>query len=117
MKNWIILIIFAFPAWNGFSQILKNSQNFMRIDGKPQIEYAGEYFDVDTTVVTIKIRDIQNMNDEYKVIRKNKLGFVDIQIPDKKSVEEFTNILSQDSSIEEIIISTFGKYHFTPNDP
>jgi subtilisin family serine protease len=117
MKKWIVLIIFAFPALNGFSQISKNSQNFMRIDGKPQVKYAGEYFDVDTATVTIKMRDIQNTNDEYKVIRKNKLGFVDIQVPGKKSIEEFMNILSRDSSIEKIIISTFGKYHFTPNDP
>jgi subtilisin family serine protease len=116
MKNWIVLIILTFPALSGFSQIPKNSQNFMRIDGKPQVKYAGEYFDVDTTAITIRVKDIRNINDEYKVIRKNKLGFVDIQVPRERSIEEFTNILSRDNSIEEIIISTFGKYHFTPND-
>jgi hypothetical protein len=117
MKNWIVLIILTFPALSGFSQIPKNSQNFMRIDGKPQVKYADEYFDVDTTTITIKVKDIQKISDEYKVIRKNKLGFVDIQIPSEKSIEEFTNILSRDNSIEEIIISTFVKYNFTSNDP
>ncbi|MDR2805318.1 MAG: S8 family serine peptidase [Dysgonamonadaceae bacterium] len=117
MKNWLILIILTFLALNGFSQIPKSSQNFMRKDGKPQIKYADKYFDVDTTTVTIKVKDIQNIKNEYKVIRKNKLGFVDIQVPDKKSIEEFTNILSQDNFIEEIIISTWGEYIFIPDDP
>jgi subtilisin family serine protease len=109
-------MLFVFPALNGFSQIPKSSQDFIRIDGKPQVKYAGKYFDVDTTTITIKVKDIQSIKDEYKVIRKNKLGFVDIQVPDKNSVEEFAAILSRDDSIEEIIISTFGEYHFIPND-
>jgi subtilisin family serine protease len=115
MKKWIMLVL-LFSAWNGFSQIPKSSQNFVRTDGKPQVKYAGEYFDVDTTVITIKVKDIQNIKNEYAVIRKNKLGFVDIQVPDKYSIEEFAAILSRDNSVEEIIIGTFGKLQFIPND-
>jgi subtilisin family serine protease len=116
MKNLIIFILSLF-ALDGMSQISKVSQDLVILDGKYTVTYHGLYFDVDTTIITVKVKDLKEISKEYKIQRKNKLGFVDLQKPSNISIEEYVKSLSKEEEVESIIYSTFGEYvDFIPND-
>ena len=118
MKRLSILLLLC-VSLNGMSQISKTTQDITKLDGRYKIRYNERYFDVDTTTVTVKLKDLKaNYNTEYKVLRQNKLGFVDIQKPKDMSLEKFVESLSKNEMVESVIYSSFGEYgDFTPNDP
>jgi len=116
MRNLFSFFIFLLSL-NCFSQVLKTTQNMTIIDGIYKIEYNGTYFDIDTTTLTIKVIDLNAISSDYDVIRKNKLGFVDVKKPLNITIGDFVMLLSQDETVELIIYSTYGIYFdVIPND-
>jgi subtilisin family serine protease len=116
MKNLWILVLFLFSL-DGISQTSKISQNIFKLDGKFKLKDNDKLFDIDTSTITAKLKDIEETKGEYKIIRKNKLGFVDIQIPSNISVEEYADFLSKKEEFEVIEYNIYGEYiDFIPND-
>ncbi len=117
MKKLSVLLLLC-VSLNGMSQIKKTTHDITRLDGRYKIRYNERYFDVDTTTVTVKLKDLKaSFNMEYKVLRQNRLGFVDIQKPENISLEKFVESLSQNEMVESVIYSSFGEYgDFIPND-
>lgn len=104
-------------ALNSFSQNTKINQKIEKVNEKYITKYNGKQYDIDTKIITVKLQKDKNLAEEYNVVRKNKLGFVDILVPENKSIENFVNVLLLDSRIEEIEYSIIGKYiDFFPND-
>jgi hypothetical protein len=93
-------------------------QDIVMIKGEYKIKYNNEYFDIDTTVVTIKAKNDKIENENYTIIRSNKLGYFDIQVPENVSVIEYIDSLLKDESLESIDYNAIGEYaDFIPNDP
>jgi len=117
MKKLSLLLLLC-VSLNGMSQISKTTQDVTKLDGRYKIRYNERYFDVDTTTVTVKLKDLKaSYNIEYKVLRQNKLGFVDIQKPTDMSLEKFVESLSKNEMVESVIYSSYGEYgDFIPND-
>ena len=88
MKKIILLFVFTLFALNGVAQIHKVSQNFEKVEGRLKVKYFDKYFDIDTTIITVKIKDVNKISKDYKIIRNNKLGFADLLLPNNKPIEE-----------------------------
>ena len=117
MKKFILLFISTLFTLSGVSQGTKTTQHFEKVDGKLAVKYQGKYFKIDTTTITVKIEDISKISKDYKIIRKNKLGFVDLLVPPAESIDEHAKSLSKNEMIENVIYSRFGEYtSFYPND-
>ena len=113
----LLIFTLLFFSLDGISQVSKISQNIFNSDGKYKLKYNDKFFDVDTSVITVKLKDTKEIKGDYKVIGKNKLGFADIQIPSGKSVEEYAGFLSKQEEFEIIEYNIYGEYiDFIPND-
>lgn len=67
-------------------------------------------------VITLKVTD-SKIKIQEKVLRKNKLGYVDIEVPDSIDIMDYYNELClKYSQIENIELNSDIKLHFTPND-
>ncbi|MCL2596772.1 MAG: hypothetical protein FWD66_03755 [Paludibacter sp.] len=112
MKRLNFLFLFAFLTANLISQ--NNYQKLVKIDNVYKIQYNNTYFDVDTKVVTVKPKSPNFTNFiNVSVIRSNKLGFVDLQVPNGLSVEEFVKELNMSELFDVVEYNTFGEYCFS----
>jgi subtilisin family serine protease len=114
LMTFLILVL----TMGSIAQNTKITHNLVIEEGKYLIKYNEQYFDVDTTTVTVKIKDSKLLDRQlYKIIRSNKLGYVDLSVPSGNSITEFVNFLFTKDIIEKIEYSTFGEYiDFIPND-
>ncbi|MDR3327923.1 MAG: S8 family serine peptidase, partial [Prevotellaceae bacterium] len=103
---------------NCFSQASKVENEPVFSDGKYQVQSDRVFFEVDTTVFTVKLINPENKLDyqKYKILRTNELGFTDIAKPDEVSLMEFARFLSDDEKVEKVIYNSIGSYDMTPND-
>jgi subtilisin family serine protease len=116
--KYLIFIVLFLISLSSVAQISNTTQNVLYIDGTLKVQYFNQYFDVETTSVTVKIGDIQNIGEGYTIIRSNKLGFVDLLVPSNESIEAFVSTLTQNNAFEQIEYNTVGEYvEFIPNDP
>ena len=88
----------------------KISQTLVRVDGKPMLEYNGEYFEVDTTRIEIRVTELLNLNKDYYVMSVNKFGYITLQIPQDAVIERYVEVLLQDNNVEEIAYASWGRY-------
>jgi subtilisin family serine protease len=110
------------------------SQTSISFEGKTYIEDAGKWFltageqafEVLPDVVTIKFRqgydasskDTLYTENNTSVLRENKLGFVDIQVPPGKNPIEFAIELKNTGMLDSADVNTRGKYiQMIPDDP
>lgn len=112
------LFVLILLSLNAVSQSNKIKQNKMKINGVHKVFYGNKYFNIDTSIITVKANTISKLALNYKIVRKNKLGFVDIKIPGNQSFDSFINSLVNDKSFDIVEYCTFGNYvEFVPNDP
>lgn len=105
---------------NQDGKVLKKQNNvwYFYKNGKPT-------FRVDTTVVTIKIANIEaidaikNIAAKYgmEVLRYNRLGYVDIKVTNDKSFVKTLNNFKKNFSEYQIEINSLGESFIAPNDP
>lgn len=88
------------------------------MDGVPKIKYENKYIDIEQNTITVKINlaDSNLLSAKYDVIRKNRLGFVDLRIPLETGIEKFTTELEKDPIIKHIEYGIIAKFNFTPPD-
>lgn len=114
MKRFIIILLIS-SAINSFSQNNKLSQELLKINNTYKVNYLGYDYSVDTTVVTVKTNNTQTIKSSYSSVRMNKLGYIDVKVPNNISFETFISFLEKDSTIIKIEFSTIGRYN-TSND-
>ena len=113
MKNLLLLLLLCLSL-NGMSQSLKIAQTITKLDGKYKIKYRECYYDVDTTAVTVKLKDLKVPYKGFRMLRQNKLGYMDLQKPDNMSFDDFVVSLTQDEIVESVIYCSFGEYTACP---
>ena len=78
-------------------------------------------FEVMPDVVTVKLKSDAKEKKaaflkEHKKIRENKLGFVDIKVPEGMDPLEFAKLLQQRTDVEVAEVNTIGEYTLIPDD-
>ncbi|MEW4923275.1 S8 family serine peptidase [Algibacter sp. 2305UL17-15] len=116
MKEYLKYLLILITL-NVISQNEKIQQKLEKINDKYIMKHNGVDYDINTEIITIKLKKGKNISKKYKVIRKNKFGFIDIQVPSNVVITDFANSLSIESEIDEVEYSSVGKYiDFFPND-
>ncbi len=121
MKRKYITIILLLIIINSMGQSKKITQNIVKIGKKNKIIYNKQVFDIDTTVLTIKVSDyskfLKRNKSYYNIIRRNKLGFVDISLIGNRKFDNNLQRLITNDNVQHIEYSTIGKYtDFISND-
>lgn len=117
MKN-ILLVLFIVISINSFSQQMQSEGKLTKKDGKYKIEFRGKIFDANENILTVKPKGQVNLSKDMELVRKNKLGFIDIKIPKGKNIEEYANELKKSELFDVVDFNSFGEYTaFNPNDP
>ena len=90
MKKVSLLIIGnLFFLYFAFSQNIQPSM-FKTIEGKYYVESYGKDFLVNTSVVTVKLKDgVQQSSIPLNIIRTNKLGYIHIAVPNSMNLIEY----------------------------
>ena len=121
------IFIFSFAAFSQTNSLFIDNREYSKENGKWFItgKNTVEKFEVDTTSMTIKLIDstMTSSLDEIikesniEIIRKNKLGYIDLKLPENS---EFTVILKKylnNSLFESVEMNSIGKVFVNPDDP
>jgi hypothetical protein len=131
MKNFIYVLITLFLLYNGvYSQndrkyfgdktyVFENSKWFV-LD-----KHTSDKFQINSRSLTVKLLDglnenaLSTINESHGVIinNSNKLGFIDLELPEKSEVFEIYNAYKNSGFCEIVEINSYGKALGTPNDP
>jgi subtilisin family serine protease len=117
MKKIILFIICLVLLHLASAQETLTYGKLRKIDGVYYIESKGVHYLVDTSVVTVKLRDgIEKSCIALNIIRTNKLGFIHVAVPHNTDLEEFVSMLKMSNDFASIDYNSFGRLCFSPND-
>ena len=116
-KRIVLGVLFIFSVLSGVAQSKDFTQRVERIEGVLYLIENDERFKVDTEVITVRLKSSEKeLGPDIKVIRSNRLGFIDIQVPDSVDVEEYVNDLKKTGKYETVEYCGEAKCCLTPND-
>ena len=73
----------------------------------------GRRYLVNQNVITVKLKpEIEEIGEEYEVIRSNKLGFIDLLVPEGIDVVNYMCMLKTTGLFELVEINGFGEFGF-----
>jgi subtilisin family serine protease len=112
----------AFPGVAA-SETSINDRVLVEEGGKLFVQAGGRRFEV-SDVVTVKFppgtprsaKGSFSADRGAKIIRENRLGYVDLQVPSGKTAVEFAAELESTGALELVEINTIGEYLATPDD-
>lgn len=89
-----------------------------RESGSLFFEYNGRRSLVNEHIVTVKVNP-NNLNvlSNLKIIRSNRLGYIDIEVPNNIKVEDYVEQLTMRNDFEGVYYAELGDLAYTPNDP
>jgi subtilisin family serine protease len=120
MKTHLLLALLILLLTPSYGQEMTN------FSGKVYIKkgvkwYDKNNFEVNGQIVTIKLNKnpANRRTTEFGAsVRKNRLGYIDVQVPEHMDVLAFAESLAKNKNVESVDINTFGTYTMiTPNDP
>ena len=123
----LILVFITFAQIPAQQTKTISGQTYVQENEKWFVEYAGDRFEVDPDVITVKFR--KDVGDsaksalyaaqKFSEIRSNKLGFIDLKVPEGMHPLEFVEKLQQEDIVEIAEVNTFGEYvvAMNPDDP
>ena len=71
---------------------------------------------VNERVVTVKLKDGMVLDNSLKILRSNRLGYIDLSVPEGVDVTEFVETLEKRGSYEMVKYADLGETCMTPND-
>ncbi len=97
----------------GFSQEVK------RVDGVLYSVKNGTILNrINENIVTVKLKSKSDIVDkELIVLRSNRLGYVDIKVPENKDVVSYVSELKSSGKYELVKFAEIGKVFLSSNDP
>lgn len=118
MKHIIFLIIVFFLfGGNLKAQSLRQIDSLYTENGKYYLLEDGRKNLVNSKVITLKIKKgKENAKKELNVLRENKLGYLDILVPDSITLEDYAILLDKSGYFDYIKYNTYGELCATPND-
>lgn len=119
MKKIITFAITAIIALASQAQLKEQSQKLVRQNDILYIRENGHNYKVDTHTITVKLKEGKTLDMKGgSEIRRNKLGFIDIAVPEGKRVEEFAKELNESGIFENVELNIYGELcYVTVNDP
>lgn len=88
----------------------RNSEGLYIVDGKQK-------YKIDQRVVTVKKKNAsQPLKSNIKQIRSNRLGYVDVEVPDGTDIEKYVKTLKQSGVFETVEYNSVGEFLMNPND-
>lgn len=120
MKNLIFaitLLLFCIPlSSQNMNQRKIGNKNYVKKNAHWFYKEGNSEQKIMDRVITLKVVD-PKIKIREKVLRKNKLGYVDIEVPGNTDVMDYYNELRlRYPQIENIELNSEMKLHFTPND-
>lgn len=111
----LLILITAFINLNAESLLHANS--LCKENGMYYLIEDGRKCPVNDKVITVKLKEGTCEVDKGVVsLRKNKLGYVDVAVPDSVSIEDFACQLEKSGIYEIIKYATYGETCVTSND-
>lgn len=104
-----------------------NNQEFKKENGKWLMKdhKSQTYYVVDTKSITVKLKP--NISDEnlaalnrenkVKIVRTNKLGYIDLELPEKSNFYDVFDIYEKSGLFEIVEINSYGEIFTDSNDP
>lgn len=113
---FLFVLIIALHASNSaygqkVNQIIKKERGVLYV-----IDRGWDYA-VDTNTITVKLISHNcDIEPTLKVLNIDRSGYIDIQVPQGKDVQEFVEELKQSKQFESVEYNTYGALCMTPND-
>lgn len=74
-------------------------------------------YPIDEKTITVRLKPGMKVDNKFHIERQNKLGYIDIQIPNGYRFEEFAIELNKSGCFDIIEYNSRGKYYVLSNDP
>lgn len=118
MKKTFTLTFAMFMAVSGSAQLKVQTEKLIRKDNALYIRENGMDFRVDKKTITVKLKKGEILDEKNFIIeRQNKLGYIDITIPEGNDIEEYAKKLDESGIFELVEYNTIGEFFsITPND-
>ena len=71
---------------------------------------------VNERVVTVRLKDGMVLDNSLKILRSNRLGYIDLSVPEGVDVTEFVETLEKSGSYEMVKYADVGETCMAPND-
>ena len=71
---------------------------------------------INKNVVTVKLKEGAFLEKSQKILRSNRLGYIDLSVPEGVDVEEFVKGLERSGSYEMVKYAVLGETCLEPND-
>lgn len=101
-------------------------KKYIQEKGKWFLESEGKLYEVNSRILTIKFKEdvkskrINSFYSEHKLkpVRSNKLGYIDVELPQGADPISYLKTLRKADAIESVMVNTFGEYVpvMTPDD-
>ena len=78
----------------------------------------GVRYAINTDVITVKLKPgvKRRISQNVRQLRSNRLGFIDIAVPEGVDVEDFVSQMKASGEFSLVEYNTFGEWCFLPND-
>ena len=119
MRKVSLVVVFVLLAHCVSSQT-RPWHALKKVEGSYYAEFNGDEFHVNPSVVTVKFKNgITQSTIPLDIIRTNRLGFIDITVPQNTDLVEFLDSLQNSNDFNYVHYNTFGKFcsNLLPNDP
>lgn len=118
MKRVLLFIIFIFCLYQfGFAQSLKRIGTLERKNDSIFVVENGRYYVANKNIVTVKLKTgTSGLDKATQKIRSNRLGFIDLVVPEGVDLEEYVSVLEKSGKYDLIEYNNIGKYSVITND-
>jgi len=116
-RIFCILCVFVVGFSNLNAQTICHANLLHKEDNKYYLIENGMKHPVNEKIVTVKFKKgKENLAKGMQSLRMNKLGYMDVKVPDSVSLERFANQLEKSGNYELIHFGTYGEISIVPND-
>lgn len=117
MKKLLFFVLIIILHASNFAYGQKVNQIIKKERGVLYVVDRGWDYVVNTNVITVKLISHNSVIDPtLKVLNIDPSGYIDIQVPQGKDIQEFVEELKQSKQFESVEYNTYGTLCMTPND-
>ena len=116
MKKYIIFLA-LFISMQVVAQNAINPKVLIKKGGITYISEKDKLYPIDGKSISVKLKPGMKVDNKFRIERQNKLGYMDIQIPDNVDVEKFAIELDESNCFDVIEYNSIGEYYASSNDP
>lgn len=116
MKKSFVLLALSITLQTAAQNAVKKKL-LVRKAGITYISDKEKLFPIDENTITVRLKPGMKVDNRFHIERQNKLGYIDIQIPDGYRYDEFAHELNESGRFDIIEYNSRGEYYASSNDP